>query len=99
MCVAIVVVVGGSSGPATAGGVYQGGHPILRLLGCCLLTVLVIFVDGGVGHSSMRFHLFNIDVLEQCDYYFMWRGGVENGKEFYTHANCLGACFLFRGKN
>jgi hypothetical protein len=27
----------------------------------------------------------------------MWRlkGGVENGKEFNTHANRLGACFLF----
>ena len=30
----------------------------------------------------------------------MWRlkGGVENGKEFDTHANCLGACFVFAGR-
>jgi hypothetical protein len=29
----------------------------------------------------------------------MWRlkGGVENGKGFDTHANCLGAGFLFAG--
>jgi hypothetical protein len=31
--------------------------------------------------------------------YVMWRlkGGVENGKGFDTHANCLGAGFLFAG--
>jgi hypothetical protein len=30
----------------------------------------------------------------------MWRlkGGVENGKEFDTYANRLGACFLFAGR-